>query len=225
VKLIFGMACDGPSFPDFPGEAEGAFDAAVVGPAGLLDTLEIQLGLTGPRIAHAVRIACYAAKLRIALCEVPDLFFARSFALDPWATAAALLGWRDQLVAAGWDCCVVNAERPDALARVEAAGAALPAGIPDRLSALCSALASGAQPSLARVDLVEPRHLLPSAWRRLLEAIEARGVTIVETPAAAPCAPGDLGRVQAFLAGQGAALPLWQPRRWPSGSSMRPRRS
>ena len=56
MKLIFGMACDGPFYPDFPGTGEGVVDEAVVGPSGLVGTLEIQLGLTAPRIAEAARI-------------------------------------------------------------------------------------------------------------------------------------------------------------------------
>ncbi len=57
MNLVLGLACDGRAYPDFPGDAEGALHAAVVGPSGLIDILEVQLGLTGPRGAEAVRIA------------------------------------------------------------------------------------------------------------------------------------------------------------------------
>ena len=57
MELIFGVACDGRVYPDFPGDRDGALNAAVVGPSGLVDTLEIQLGLTGPHGAEAVRVA------------------------------------------------------------------------------------------------------------------------------------------------------------------------
>jgi len=70
MKLIFGVACDGRVYPDFPGERDGVLDAVVVGPAGLIDALELQLGLTGPLSAAAVRIAAYAAKLRAGLGKV-----------------------------------------------------------------------------------------------------------------------------------------------------------
>src|SRR5665213_4442408 len=91
MDLIFGLACDGRAYPDFPGEGEGALHAAVVGPTGLIDILEVQLGLTGPRGAEAVRIAAYAAKLRASLAEAPNAFFAAAFTRDPWATAKTLL--------------------------------------------------------------------------------------------------------------------------------------
>jgi hypothetical protein len=63
MELIFGVACDGRVYPDFLGRREGVLGSAVVGPAGLIDVLELQLGLTAPRGPEAVRIAAYAAKL------------------------------------------------------------------------------------------------------------------------------------------------------------------
>jgi hypothetical protein len=56
MNLIFGLACDGRAYPDFPGNSEGALHAAVVGPTSLIDVLEVQLGLTRPRCAEAVQI-------------------------------------------------------------------------------------------------------------------------------------------------------------------------
>lgn len=207
MMLTFGMACDGRSYPDFLGSDEGAFDTAVVGPVGLIDVLEIQLGLTGPRIAHAVRVAGYAAKLRAALAAESDLFFAKSFALDPWATATSLLEWRDALVSAGWAGGAAGSARPDALARVETAGPALPPGIADRLRAVCAALGESAGQTVESIVLIEPRDLIPPAWRRLIDALEACGVTIIAAAAPPPSAVGDLQRAQAFLA-SGTITPL-----------------
>lgn len=64
MKLVFGMACDSPTWPDFPGDGEGTFGSAVVGPNGLIDALEIGLGLTAPRRSKAARVARYVAKMR-----------------------------------------------------------------------------------------------------------------------------------------------------------------
>lgn len=66
MQLFFGMAADGRTFPDHPGTGNGAVDCAVVGPAGLVDALEAQLGLLGPQVPKAVRIAAYVTKLRAA---------------------------------------------------------------------------------------------------------------------------------------------------------------
>jgi hypothetical protein len=101
MDLLFGMFADGRAYPDFPGDAQGAVDTDVLGPAWMLDTLELQLGLGGARKAQAVRIAAYAAKLRAACEASPDRFFAASFAQDPWATARLVLTWRDHLIEGG----------------------------------------------------------------------------------------------------------------------------
>ena len=200
MKLTFGMACDGRSYPDFPGTQEGVFDAAVLGPIGLVDVLEIQLGLTGPRAAHAVRVAAYVSKLRTALAVEPALFFAASFALDPWDTATALLAWRDELVAAGWTGGAAGSARPDALVIVEAAGPHLPPGIADRPRAICAALGEGAELTVETIFLIEPRNLIPPVWARLIDALESSGIAIIAAGAASPSAAGDLSRVQNFLA-------------------------
>ena len=134
MRLVFGLGCDGPTCPDFPGAEQGALNSAVVGPAGLIDALELQLGLTAPREAEAVRIAAYAARLRAALAVDPTLFFAGSFARDPWATARALLAQRDELRLAGWSGGAVGAPRPDALALVERDPP--PPGFADRVRAV-----------------------------------------------------------------------------------------
>lgn len=146
MRLVFGLGCDGPTCPDFPGAAEGALDSAVVGPAGLIGALELELGLTAPREADAVRIAAYAARLRAALAGDPTLFFAGSFGRDPWATARALLAQRDELRVSGWSGSAVGAPRPDALALVERYPP--PPGFAARARAVIEALAGRPRLSL-----------------------------------------------------------------------------
>ena len=208
MELIYGMACDGRVYPDFPGERDGVLGEAVLGPTGLIDVLELQLGLTGPRVAEAVRIAAYSAKLQAALADEPDRFFATSFARDPWASAKMLLGWRDQLVADGWSAELSGARRPDDLAHVEAEVAQLPQGLSDRLRTLIGALQDRPALTLSSVTLVEERHLLPPAWRRLIDAVELCGVDIRSRPTWTGGSPGcDIHKAQAFLAA-GVAAPL-----------------
>lgn len=199
MKLIFGLSCDGPSFPDFPGPNEGVFNAAVVGPQGLMEMLEVQLGLTAPRVAHAVRVSSYAAKLRAALATAPELFFAQSFTLDPWATAASLLEWRDQLVTGGWPSASVGAARLDAFAKIEGAGPMLPLGIADRARRLCDVVKARASLPLASIELVEPRDLLPPLWKGFIDALETSAVKISQL-SASETSGKDLSYVRAFLA-------------------------
>ena len=207
MDLIFGLACDGRAYPDFPGEGEGALHTAVVGPSGLIDILEVQLGLTGPRCAEAVRIAAYAAKLRASLVKNPATFFDVAFARDPWATAQALLGWRDQLMSSGWERQAIGVPRIDDLARAEQEGPALPPGTPDRLCGVVAALVDQPSLSIASLLLVEPREMLPPPYRRLVDRLENFGVRIEASIPANPGAQTDLHRVQSFLR-TGAAQPL-----------------
>lgn len=200
MDLIFGLACDGRAYPDFPGEADGAVHAAVVGPTGLIDILEVQLGLTGPRVAEAVRIAAYAAKLRVGLNNSDGgSFYAPSFARDPWATAKALLTWRDQLVAAGWTGELVGSPRIDDLARIEIQGPLLPSGAPDRLCDILTALAGRPTLPVKTITLVEPRDLLTPAYCRLIDEIGSCGVEIRITDPAISAGHTDLHRIQSFL--------------------------
>lgn len=201
MKFVFGMACDGPTWRDFPGDGDGAFGSAVVGPNGLIDALEIDLGLTAPRRSQAARVARYVAKMHGALEATPDIFFASSARLDPWATARTLLGWRDELVRAGWDEKPVGTGRVDALASVAANGDPVPAGLDDRLAGLRRALAAGPALGISSIDLIEPRDLLPPGRAILIDALEACGVVVANRAGPSPDAGGDLGRIQRFLAG------------------------
>ncbi len=207
MNLIFGLACDGPAYPDYPGEGNGALHAAVVGPSGLVDILELQLGLTGPPSAEAVRIAAYAAKLRAALSPEALPFYAASFTSDPWATAKALLAWRDQLTLSGWQGQAIGAARIDDLARAEREGPSLPTGRADRLCGVIAALADRPSVDIASLRLVEPRAMLSPPYRRLVDQLEVCGVEILAASDTSADPDSDLKRVQGFLR-TGAPQPL-----------------
>ncbi|MGV2109430.1 hypothetical protein ACQZ4X_25645 [Agrobacterium vitis] len=128
MHLIFGLAADGRVYPDAH-DASGSLDKDVVGPLGLVQTLEMQLGMLAPSVSKAVRISTYLAKLRS--CG-GDRFWVSSFSKDPWSTAAAVLEWRDMLVGGGWRGAAIGSTRLDDLAAVEAIEPTLPAGLEDR---------------------------------------------------------------------------------------------
>lgn len=202
MDVIFGMEADGRAYPDFPGHMQGALDVDVVGPAGLLDVLESQLGLTGPHKAETVRTAAYAAKLRAASVARPHCFFAASLAKDPWATAHLLVGWRDQLIGSGWSGAPIGTSRIDDLAAAEVTGPDLPTGQSDRFRAALAALDGDVSLDLASLTIIGGRGLLPPQWRRLVAALGARGVTVLDEAAAGGLAPlSDLRRAQDFLGG------------------------
>ena len=199
VELYFGIAGDGRTYPDAIAPS-GAVDAAIVGPAGLVEALELQLGLSGPTAPHAVRIATYAAKLRAA--SNGHRFWTESFAKDPWSTAATLLAWREALIAGGWARGPIGALRIDDLAAAEDAGTAMPPGLVDRAVALLRAVPERPGLRIVRLLLLEPRAALPPLWAALMDVLIVAGVAIEEHQGRASAGEGtDLRRVQSALAG------------------------
>jgi hypothetical protein len=161
----------------------------------LLDHVEIMLGLGHPAVANVKRTAVYRRKLETA---GEARFWSDSFAVDPWSSARALLGWRDELVEAGWRPGVGGARRRLAdLAAAETAGPRLPLGPADRLRAAIDALAAGASVRLRSAALVDSRETLPAGWRTLLDALERCGVRIeqIAPPSPAAAADTDLRRI------------------------------
>lgn len=199
MELFFGVAADGRTYPDASAPA-GVVDVAIVGPAGLTEVLESQLGLTGPTMSSAIRIAAYIAKIRAS--GHAKRFWSDSFAKDPWSTATELLSLRDVLVAGGWACGPVGSQRIDDLAEVETRGAPVPGGLADRVAALIPALTSRPGLRLSRLSLLESRAQLPPLWLRLINKLESVDVAINEHAGNTPAPEGtDLRRVQRALDG------------------------
>jgi ATP-dependent helicase/nuclease subunit B len=201
--LVFSWFADAGAWPEHPGSAAAVVDEAVVGPMRLLDHLETMLGLGGPANPGVKRIAIYRRKLEAA---GPERFWSASFAVDSWSVARELLGWRDDLIEAGW--------RPDArlapkrladLAAAEMAGPDLPLGSADRLRAVIYALREKRRLHLGPIELVDIRALLPAGWRALFDALESWGVVIAERlDARLPASDNDLRRLASPLGADGS---------------------
>lgn len=169
-----------------------------MGPLQLLDLLETRLGLNGPRAAPAMRIAEYLARLR----DMDDggRFFSRSLAADGWATARLLLGWRDELVAAGWSPGATSWQSPRlaSLARAESTPdhplAAAPA---ERVQALITRIPEACP--VATLTLVDDPQQLPLVWRRLVQVLGDAGAIVSSGAPRPAAADSDLARVQARL--------------------------
>ena len=71
-----------------------------VGDAGLLDLLELRLGLPGRETSAIERILDYQSALAAVR---KDAFYEKAFENDPLATAKEILRWRDLLVMEGFD--------------------------------------------------------------------------------------------------------------------------
>jgi len=195
INLTLALDCDTAAHPDALSGRQASLGRLVTGFPGLLGVLETQLGLSGPTVSTAARIAAYHDRLS---AWEQEAFFSRSLKADGWATAKVLLGWRDELLLAGWN----PAESLDAPPRLQTlaaiedqAAAPLPPGLPERLSAVIRALHEAIQLPLEITCLDAPEEL-PAHWRRLLERLHTCGVSVSWQQAPAAEARGLLGSLQ-----------------------------
>lgn len=204
--LVFGLCCDGPTWPETVDGTETNIGSAIVGPLGLVSSIETVLGIRRPSAPAVRRIAAMRAKLKAA--DDGRRCWSRSFEADPWSTARLLLSWRDELVEAGWapvDNPTLSSRLRDVCA-AEKVGPVLPPGFADRCAAILCALASRPAMPWDSVIMVEPADVLAPGLRRIVDALGACGVEVRQRDAIAP-ASGDLGRLQRLLAeGEGERL-------------------
>jgi len=164
------------------------------GPSKLLLWLEGQLGLSGYRNNTAyLRIELYRQALGQQLAETAQsaaVFFEKSFAADRFATAEALLAWRDELLLAGWDFILADDLPPRLrdLALVEAIFqkklqdpelGVQAAGFADRFAQVLDLLQS-LRISLDKVLLYEPVHLQAPVTQRVLTVFQKQNIEIEE---------------------------------------------
>lgn len=177
-----------------------------LGPRGLLETLETDLGLP-PVLDHP---AAQVARYRSCLADANDFarFYHASFDVDPIGVARELMRWRAQWYEGGWDGRL-ETDQPrladmaavEALARERAAPC-----VGQRLAAVAAALKTR-RTQVERLVLLDDPADLPLAWRRVVEAIGFERHPGVRP---APCAAdnSDLARLQATLSESNAKQPL-----------------
>ena len=199
MDIVFGLWADSGASPDHGGDTNGAVGAPVVGPNGFLDILETIHGLSSPASAYVVRIASWQAALEAA--DDGNRFWSKSLAVDPWATARVVLSWRDQLIEAGWKSESTWASKRVAdIAVANSFAGDLPAGVADRLSQLNTSLDPNVARSIRRIRLMDRQTDLPAGWRKLLEGLAAKGVTVEPIePQPAAAADTALGRLQRWI--------------------------
>ena len=137
----------------------------VVGDAGLLDFLELRLGLPGGEAGAIDRILAYEAALRSALTGA---FYKDAFEKDSLATAKEILRWRDTLVMEGFDAhASYESSRLRTLAQVEKVFGA--SGTPERWKIV----RESAKGPLAGVEIIvcHDMDLLPKLIRETLKAL------------------------------------------------------
>ena len=190
MQIAFGWCADAAAWSDARSAATGRVR---MGPRGLVRLLQTRLGLSRPETSPAVRTAQYLAALQ----ADPPSWCAESLALDPWATARAVLARRDAAVEAGWRPAehdpTALPPRLAAIAQVErrltvAVGAqpaavgtvSLAPGAADDLVEVLAALEEEQRWPLGLGSIVcdEAPDSLPGSWPRLLRALAAAGVAV-----------------------------------------------
>lgn len=191
-RITFGLHLDGQR----PKPAADALGVSLVGPLGLLNILEAQLGLLALRPSQAERTVQYQDCLH--RLDSTQRFYHRSFAIDPLGTASSLLDWRDQWALHGWDGAM-SSESPRRLrdlSEVEAlASTAVAPNLGQRLKAVKAALQKR-QPDIEQILLVDAIETLPYRWREVLA-----GLPVVAAGELAGQGRGFLGALQTQLHG------------------------
>ena len=182
-----------------------------LGPNKLLLWLEGQLGLSGYRNNTAyLRIELYRQALGQYLEEAKQTrapFYADSFSADRFATAEALLAWRDELMLAGWDFTPADA-LPLRLRDLAGAEACFQkklqepplniqaAGFADRFTQVLEVLNARILP-LEKILLYEPAHLQTPIVQRVLEIFQRQQIPIEEVEISGGASPNTrLGKWQ-----------------------------
>ena len=199
----------------YTGPVQAASGKVYAGPKRLLHWLEGQLGLSGyPENTDYLRIELYRQALQqgLAGASTPP-FYTQSFEADRFATAAALLNWRDELLLAGWNFEAAP-DCPNRLAELagveplfrkkinnpEIGVAAI--GFADRYARVLDGLE---QRDLAveQIVLHEPEALQWPVIQRLVSAFRKKNIPIELVPqqAAAADSDSDLGKIQAQFLG------------------------
>ncbi len=187
LRIVFDPAIDGGAWPGPLRDRVAVVGEAWLGSLGLLDRLELELGLLARHATATERVADLARKL-----ERRDGFWRRSFEVDPIGTSRRLLADRGTLALWGW-----QGERASVrlVALWDATREALP-GVADRLRRVAELLPRR-RPDIASIRIVEPIATLEPLWRRLFKALAAVGVQIEEAPLVASEARGDLAAARA----------------------------
>ena len=184
THLVFDMSLDGQAWTSCVTRERAAIAGEVwLGPQGLLDRLELELGLVGARETPLERTVDLVRQL-----ETTSGFWSASVAIDPIATARRLLDDRDALMWWGW-AGEPASSRLDALWDITTSAAT---GLPDRLRHIVAAL-DNRRPAIATLRHFEPIETLPALWQRLFRVLAAKGVPSTITPLPAVVAGGDLG--------------------------------
>jgi hypothetical protein len=170
-----------------------------LGPARLLDLLELRLGL--PPAAATPGRALLLYERCLAECDNEQRFYHRSFRENPLDVARSLLAWRSTWYEHGWSgsfAAKVSSRLADMAAVEAVARGRVPLTAGQRIQRVLASLDQGLATGIERIVVHETPADLPRMWQALLSRLSieiAAGVSPV------PCADPDtdLGQLQRGL--------------------------
>ena len=153
----------------------------VCGPSGLVDRLEVALGLPPlDSVSQFERVISYREAVRSCLAGNVDAFFRQSFEVDSLSTSRVLLRWRDELRMTGWamqdERFFEEVPRLQDLAGIESAAptdAAFRSGLAERIERILVALEKGGVSGIESLTVTDLRESLPQLLRKLLDKLGA----------------------------------------------------
>lgn len=174
MKIYFSTLFDQETYPlNIFMENGVAFGARHMGPAALLDYIELHLGISANKVPEGKRILKYRNILR----KIKSgSFYERSFDASEIEVARYLLSLRDDLKRAGWNFHEKKAlpVRLKDLAKAEAAGK-LPISAADRVVDIAKEIARGKNANIEEIRVYEPENLLPPFWSNLFDLLKSSG--------------------------------------------------
>ncbi|MES2466360.1 MAG: PD-(D/E)XK nuclease family protein [Verrucomicrobiota bacterium] len=204
MKIRFGTQLDGVQI-----RTDGVrMNELTCGVLGLVQQLELRLGIANPAVSQLKRIVCYERALIEAAKE--PRFFSQSLGKDSFAVAATLLNWRDELKLAGWlgDAGVQDSPRVRDLAAVEKLAAPeCASGLGDRLLTILDEL-DRRTVAIDSVEVIDKADVLPWTLRQVLQRLGAGFGAVPTVPVAE--AGSDLRNIQEIIAGGRGGQVEWK---------------
>lgn len=187
MKIIFCPSLSGRTHLDL-GSTHVCLSCQVLETLGLLQQLALHAGVHVEIPSYVKRLASYHRGLMDYDRAYPNNMFHRSIAIDSMSVAKTLMGWRDALAIAGWNCGHEGiSTRLDALAVIEAnleenkgSLAVLLHRVATRLQQMREGIAGVPQAyKELEVEVVCPKEMLPNYLLPIFDTLEhlAKSVT------------------------------------------------
>lgn len=118
--IYFSPEFVGNEYVGFNKEDDIRLDVQYLGIEGLVDFLQMHIGMHRTAENHVVRLSKYYKAMKMFINDYPDNILASSFARSGISTARQCLAWRDTLALGGWNSSVkCNSSRMKALGLIE----------------------------------------------------------------------------------------------------------